>query len=239
MEQQKERSSKKLFKISDLAKELDIKKSVLRLWEKEFNFCFGGDGELRGYSSQEKKMFSTIKDLICKQQLSMDAAKEQLLVFVDVVRQPKNEPVKESLLIESAAIEQASEEETFRPAEETILQESHTEGATTVLSTNENEQSFEAVAVDQQTQNEQSAAIPGAYLEKEACVEPVFIEEKQTNNIVESISVEATSVNNETDIVLADKLVDKIDAKDSFIAQCTDMKQRLENFKALLEKFQM
>lgn len=74
--------SKKQFRIGDLAKELKVKKFVIRFWEKEFGIKSdrSGGGQ-RFYSADDLKMFLLIKDLLYGQGFTIAGAKKQLDSF--------------------------------------------------------------------------------------------------------------------------------------------------------------
>lgn len=71
--------SKKQFRIGDLAKELKVKKFVIRFWEKEFDIKSdrSGGGQ-RFYTSDDLKLFLMIKDLLYNQGFTIAGAKKQL-----------------------------------------------------------------------------------------------------------------------------------------------------------------
>lgn len=73
--------SKKQFRIGDLAKELKVKKFVVRFWEKEFGIKSdrSGGGQ-RFYTTEDLKIFLLIKDLLYNQGFTIAGAKKQLEV---------------------------------------------------------------------------------------------------------------------------------------------------------------
>ena len=81
MQQQKMHMSKKQFRIGDLAKELKVKKFVVRFWEKEFGIKSdrSGGGQ-RFYTTEDLKIFLLIKDLLYNQGFTIAGAKKQLEV---------------------------------------------------------------------------------------------------------------------------------------------------------------
>ena len=79
MENETTRMSKRKFRIGDLAEELDLKKFVIRFWEKEFNLqsdrSFGGQ---RYYTEDDLAQFSMIKDLLYNKGFTIVGARQQL-----------------------------------------------------------------------------------------------------------------------------------------------------------------
>ena len=80
MKQQiKTHMSKKKFRIGELAKELQVKKFVIRFWEKEFDLKSDrSDGGQRHYTNEDFKAFNTIKHLLYEQGYTIAGAKTQL-----------------------------------------------------------------------------------------------------------------------------------------------------------------
>jgi len=71
--------AKRQFRIGDLAKELKVKKFVIRFWEKEFNLKSGrSQGGQRFYTNDDLTIFLTIKDLLYNQGFTIVGAKKQL-----------------------------------------------------------------------------------------------------------------------------------------------------------------
>ena len=79
MENESTRMSKRKFRIGDLAEELDLKKFVIRFWEKEFDLqsdrSFGGQ---RYYTTDDLAQFSMIKDLLYNKGFTIIGARQQL-----------------------------------------------------------------------------------------------------------------------------------------------------------------
>ncbi len=79
MHHQKTEMSKKKFRIGELAKELKIKKYVIRFWEKEFALSSDrSEGGQRFYTQKDLDTFSHIKDLLYGQGFTISGAKKQL-----------------------------------------------------------------------------------------------------------------------------------------------------------------
>jgi DNA-binding transcriptional MerR regulator len=71
--------SKRKFRIGDLAEELNLKKFVIRFWEKEFDLqsdrSLGGQ---RFYTEDDFAQFSLIKDLLYNKGFTIIGARQQL-----------------------------------------------------------------------------------------------------------------------------------------------------------------
>lgn len=79
MHQQNVKMSQKKFRIGELAKKLEVKKFVIRFWEKEFELKSDrSNGGQRFYSLDDFKTFNTIKQLLYKQGYTISGAKTQL-----------------------------------------------------------------------------------------------------------------------------------------------------------------
>lgn len=75
----KTQMSKKKFRIGDLAKELQVKKFVIRFWEKEFGLKSDrSQGGQRYYTHDDFNAFKAIKFLLYKQGFTIAGAKVQL-----------------------------------------------------------------------------------------------------------------------------------------------------------------
>lgn len=71
--------SKKKLRIGDLAKELKIKKYVIRFWEKEFDLeSDRSQGGQRFYTTKDLDVFTKIKNLLYNQGFTISGAKKQL-----------------------------------------------------------------------------------------------------------------------------------------------------------------
>jgi DNA-binding transcriptional MerR regulator len=80
MQSQKIRMGKKEFRIGDLAKELKVKKFVIRFWEKEFGFkSHRSEGGQRFYTQDDFLIFSQIKNLLYSKGFTIAGAKKQIL----------------------------------------------------------------------------------------------------------------------------------------------------------------
>lgn len=81
MQHQKMSISKKKFRIGDLAKELKLKKYIIRFWEKEFDLeSDRSEGGQRFYTQDDLNTFSKIKELLYTQGYTISGAKKQLNV---------------------------------------------------------------------------------------------------------------------------------------------------------------
>jgi len=75
--------SKRQFRIGDLAKELKVKKFVIRFWEKEFDLKSDrSHGGQRFYSNEDLETFLLIKDLLYAQGFTIAGAKKQLAALL-------------------------------------------------------------------------------------------------------------------------------------------------------------
>jgi len=71
--------SKKKFRIGELARELQVKKFVIRFWEKEFDLkSHRSQGGQRYYTQEDLKAFDTIKFLLYKKGFTIAGAKTEL-----------------------------------------------------------------------------------------------------------------------------------------------------------------
>lgn len=71
--------SKKKFRIGELARELQVKKFVIRFWEREFGLeATRSQGGQRYYTQDDFKTFNTIKHLLYNQGYTIAGAKTQL-----------------------------------------------------------------------------------------------------------------------------------------------------------------
>ena len=79
MQFQKARMARRRFRIGELAKELKVKKFVIRFWEKEFDFKSDrSNGGQRYYTQEDLMQFITIKDLLYNQGYTIAGAKSKL-----------------------------------------------------------------------------------------------------------------------------------------------------------------
>lgn len=79
IQHQKISMHKRQFRIGDLAKELNLKKFIIRFWEKEFDLKSDrSSGGQRFYTQDDLNLFLTIKDLLYSQGFTISGAKKQL-----------------------------------------------------------------------------------------------------------------------------------------------------------------
>lgn len=84
MQPQKTDMGKRQFRIGDLARELHIKKFVIRFWEREFDLKSDrSQGGQRFYTDEDLKTFSTIKNLLYEQGFTIAGAKKHLQPALD------------------------------------------------------------------------------------------------------------------------------------------------------------
>lgn len=79
MSYQRMHETKKKFRIGDLAHELNIKKFVIRFWEKEFGLPSDrSEGGQRFYTEADLALFRKIKELLYTQGFTIAGARQQL-----------------------------------------------------------------------------------------------------------------------------------------------------------------
>ena len=79
MEKQKVSMNKRKFRIGELAKELKVKKFVIRFWEKEFGLQSDrSSGGQRFYTQEDFEKFFMIKELLYKKGFTISGAKKQI-----------------------------------------------------------------------------------------------------------------------------------------------------------------
>jgi DNA-binding transcriptional MerR regulator len=94
MELSKNRMAQRQFRIGDLADELNVKKFVIRFWEKEFNIASDrSSGGQRYYTLDDLRVFQTIKDLLYNQGFTIAGAKKQLPISLLHDTAPAVEPI--------------------------------------------------------------------------------------------------------------------------------------------------
>ncbi len=103
MQQQKERMCDKKLRIGDLAKELKIKKYVIRFWEKEFELSSDrSQGGQRYYTKKDLDLFLKIKDLLYNEGFTIAGAKKQL-------QEKESSPVEKNIIAATKDHEKTSE----------------------------------------------------------------------------------------------------------------------------------
>lgn len=116
MENTTTRMSKRKFRIGDLAEELDLKKFVIRFWEKEFDLqadrSFGGQ---RYYTEDDLAQFSMIKDLLYNKGFTIIGARQQLKTLKK--RPNISEKIEKLQTIEETSTIKAPEEKAQEPLE--------------------------------------------------------------------------------------------------------------------------
>ena len=96
MQHQTTPMSKKKFRIGELAKELKVKKFVIRFWEKEFALkSERSEGGQRFYTQDDFKTFNTIKVLLYSQGYTIAGAKTKLNEVVHQTPQPETQVMAE------------------------------------------------------------------------------------------------------------------------------------------------
>ena len=78
MQQQKVSVTKRFLSVEEVARELDVKKFLVKFWEKEFKLSLErSHDENRCYSQENLKAFIAIKDLVHNKKMSLSQAKRQ------------------------------------------------------------------------------------------------------------------------------------------------------------------
>lgn len=116
MQHQKTSMKRRQFRIGDLARELSVKKYVIRFWEKEFELKSDrSDGGQRFYTEEDLNIFQHIKNLLYHEGFTIAGAKKQLDSEYKpaLVSEPKAEPKVELQADEVMAAHREEE-----PAEE-------------------------------------------------------------------------------------------------------------------------
>ncbi len=120
MQHQKTSMKRRQFRIGDLARELSVKKYVIRFWEKEFELKSDrSDGGQRFYTEEDLNIFQHIKNLLYHEGFTIAGAKKQLdseykpTLISELKAEPKCEP-KVALLADEVMAAHREEE----PAEE-------------------------------------------------------------------------------------------------------------------------
>lgn len=91
---------KRQFRIGELAKKLEVKKFVIRFWEKEFKLSTDrSSGGQRFYDENDLSLFTNIKTLLYHQGFTISGAKKKLSDSSAVlgshktsIEQPTNQP---------------------------------------------------------------------------------------------------------------------------------------------------
>lgn len=72
--------TKKQFRIGELAKRLQVKRFVIRFWEKEFELSPSRcSGTQRFYDEKDYEKFNTIKQLLYQEKFTISGAKKKLM----------------------------------------------------------------------------------------------------------------------------------------------------------------
>lgn len=119
------RMSKKQFRIGQLATELDVKKYVIRFWEKEFNLSADrSTGGQRFYTTDDLHLFRSIKHLLYNKGFTIAGARQELSKRADASRYlPSLSDKSETTDIEKTkrALERALKEANGLTAENKVL----------------------------------------------------------------------------------------------------------------------
>ncbi|MBD3231572.1 MerR family transcriptional regulator [Candidatus Dependentiae bacterium] len=93
----KKHMNRKKFRIGDLSEKLQVKKFVIRFWEKEFELKSDrSEGGQRFYTQKDLQIFSAIKELLYEKKYTIPGAKKELLHFLNEKSNTNKEIVKTS-----------------------------------------------------------------------------------------------------------------------------------------------
>lgn len=99
------RMSKRQYRIGDLAKELKIKKFVLRFWEKELNIKPSRSaGGQRFYEEEDFETFKLIKSLLYERKFTLAGAKKELATLKSRKKEAIIPSQKTDMLLQTEAI---------------------------------------------------------------------------------------------------------------------------------------
>lgn len=125
MEQQKQSMQLRQFRIGDLANELRVKKFVIRFWEQEFNLAPDrSEGNHRFYTTEDLRIFSTIKDLLYNQGYTIEGAKKQLPLALAVTKRGNDEFMHDNTPVVSEIISLAPQALDAAPTQTDTVEQS-------------------------------------------------------------------------------------------------------------------
>ena len=108
MQQQKVSVSKRFLSVDEVARELAVKKFLVKFWEKEFKLNLERSrDENRCYSQENLKAFIAIKDLVHNKKMSLSQAKKQLNAPTGCDSFVAAEQDSDSLTVGQPTVEQA------------------------------------------------------------------------------------------------------------------------------------
>ncbi len=100
--------TKKQFRIGELAKRLQVKRFVIRFWEKEFELSASrSSGKQRFYSEEDYATFSTIKKLLYNEKFTISGAKKQLITEKQCVPSIRSNPIIKAEVLTTEEITQS------------------------------------------------------------------------------------------------------------------------------------
>ncbi|MFA5075575.1 MAG: MerR family transcriptional regulator [Candidatus Babeliales bacterium] len=116
MQSSKIKMNKRQFRIGELAKELKVKKFVIRFWEKEFDLQSDrSSGGQRFYTYNDLQTFLTIKNLLYDKKFTISGAKLQLKNI--------NKEIENMINIESDIKKNNLETDKINPAQKVEFQD--------------------------------------------------------------------------------------------------------------------
>lgn len=92
------RMQKRQFRIGELAKHLNVKKFVIRFWEKEFAlYSVRSNGGQRFYDENDINHFSTIKKLLYEEGFTIAGARKYIQDNLPTSKQESHKPLYKTL----------------------------------------------------------------------------------------------------------------------------------------------
>ncbi|MCB9493148.1 MAG: MerR family transcriptional regulator [Epsilonproteobacteria bacterium] len=155
------KGSKKHLKVGDVARQLGVKKFLIREWEKEFGVLSGRCRPRTDMTAQDKlEVFARIKELICKYGKSIADVKKEVLQTSTSSVTPATQTTTDLELthhvqepVEAAHVEQETAQSTEESVETASTQQSMDQDlVASVEPTRQAEQSSECLAKDESEQ---------------------------------------------------------------------------------------
>jgi len=118
MQHQRIPMAKRRFRIGELARELKVKKFVVRFWEKEFSLQSDrSEGGQRFYTESDLQTFLLIKDLLYAQGYTIAGAKSQLAKLLKKRTLPATRFPDDAVIEEIATTQSATQQSAQIPQE--------------------------------------------------------------------------------------------------------------------------
>jgi len=201
---------KRQFRIADIAELLDVKKSILRVWEDGFNVpAYRSDGAGRLYSLQDVEIFALIKKQLQHNKASVDEVKRLL---------DERFGVKKETILEAP-------EETVCPAQ--------------ICKQEEGEEQAQESDVVEFTIRDETSKTPALVVDSIAYAEPVAQETvlEVAQEVVQE-SVQEAMQETVQDIIVQEVVQEMIQVPaESVSCHCKQISKELEEFKKQLIAF--